>query len=157
MCGLIVLSHPSPCRQSGGVPHIASSAMGRDDGSQSDVDGGLELFAADTGRGVDGVALAERHHESRQRPGVYVREVPFPRRTGQPFFESGLSGSAAGGQDLGDPGVLGRAGQTSLDRKATIWPPGPGTGLSPSPIPVVTASRPSSGRCADPRRHASLA
>jgi len=77
----------------------------RADGSQRDVDGGLEVFTARAGRGMDGGALAEGHHEPGQRLGIHtLRKVSLRRRTRQPFFESGLGGGPAGGQHRGDAG-----------------------------------------------------
>ncbi len=68
---------------------------------------------------MDGESLAERHHESCQCPVVHAgREVSFCRRARQPFCDGGFVGGAAGGQDLGDAGVLWRAGQASLDGEA---------------------------------------
>ncbi|MEV0136847.1 hypothetical protein AB0H83_51540 [Dactylosporangium sp. NPDC050688] len=95
------------------------------DGPQGDVDGGVEVFAARTGRGMDRVTLAERHHEPGQRPGVHTgRKVTFPRRTGQPIGDGGLCGRPAGSQDLGDLGALRRARETALDGEAAgRWSP----------------------------------
>ena len=80
------------------------------------------------------MALAERHHESRQRPGVHaVREVAFPRRAGQSFLESVLDGGPAGEQARPKVNAL-EPGTTATDMTADF---GAGRSVAESALTVV--------------------